>query len=372
MTSPDGREATESGDGSPFVNSRRMRSQAAALAFMRSHHGFDRLALTHGLMTASDALVAMALAGSLFFSIDPSDARWRVALYLILTLAPFAAVAPLLGPVMDRARGGHRLMIIGSAVVRAIVALFMIRDLDGLLLFPEAFAMLVLGKSYQIAKSALVPTTVGGEEELVQANSHLSLISGGAGFLAAIPGLLLLRLGGPEWVVGLAAIVFGVAAFAASRIPATVVASEAPDAAELAELRSSSIRLGAIGMGVLRGIVGFLTFLLAFSLRGGAEDLALGGSTGVAVRQALGGPGPEATGAPTWHFGVVVGEAMDIDAHAAGEGHVHDVASTAGGVGVVEVARHVRCGVSVSDGVRRFRERDRELSSDAYGGGFHV
>ena len=35
-----------------------------------------------------DAMVAVALAGSIFFSIDPSAARWRVALYLVLTIAP--------------------------------------------------------------------------------------------------------------------------------------------------------------------------------------------------------------------------------------------------------------------------------------------
>ena len=59
---------------------------------------FVRLSRVHGLSAAGDAMIAVALAGSLFFSIDPSDARWRVALYLVLTIAPFAVVTPLLGP----------------------------------------------------------------------------------------------------------------------------------------------------------------------------------------------------------------------------------------------------------------------------------
>ena len=42
----------------------------------------------------ADALVAMALAGSLFFDLDPNEARWKVFLYLALTMAPLAIVAP--------------------------------------------------------------------------------------------------------------------------------------------------------------------------------------------------------------------------------------------------------------------------------------
>ena len=172
---------------------------------------FGRLARVHAVLVAGDALVAIALAGSLFFSIDPSAARWRVALYLLFTMAPFALVAPLVGPAIDRAKGGRRNMVILSAGLRALVAFMMVGDLDSLLLFPEAFAMLVLGKGYHVAKSAIVPTTVETDEELVEANSKLAVISALAGFAAAVPGLLLAWLAGPEWVLGLAMVVFAVA-----------------------------------------------------------------------------------------------------------------------------------------------------------------
>src|SRR5690606_23235425 len=143
---------------------------------------------THGLLVAGDTLVALALAGSLFFSIDPSAARWRVGLYLLLTMAPFAVVAPLIGPALDRAAGGRRMMVILSGALRAGVALLMIRHLESLLLFPEAFTMLVLGKGYHVAKSAMVPGTVRTDDELVEANSKLSLLSGIAGAVAVVPG----------------------------------------------------------------------------------------------------------------------------------------------------------------------------------------
>ena len=130
---------------------------------------FTRLARVHALSVIGDGCIAVALAGSIFFSIDPADARWRVALYLVLTIAPFAIVTPLLGPAIDRARGGRRGMIIGSLVVRAVIALLMARHIDSLLLFPEAFAMLVLQKAYGVSRTALVPAVVPREEELIQA-----------------------------------------------------------------------------------------------------------------------------------------------------------------------------------------------------------
>ena len=45
-----------------------------------------------------------------------------MALYLALTMAPFAVVAPLIGPALDRMRGGRRLMVIGANALRAVSA----------------------------------------------------------------------------------------------------------------------------------------------------------------------------------------------------------------------------------------------------------
>ena len=93
---------------------------------------FRRLAVTHALMLAGDTLVTMALAGSLFFSISPNEARGKVALYLALTMAPFAVLAPLIGPALDRSKGGRRVVVILSAVGRTVVCLGMARHVNGL------------------------------------------------------------------------------------------------------------------------------------------------------------------------------------------------------------------------------------------------
>ena len=167
------------------------KQRAGADAFHLSP--FARLARTHVLVAAADALVTIALANSLFFDLDPNDARWKVFLYLALTMAPLAVVAPFIGPALDRSVGGRRWMLIGVTAGRALVCFVMIDDLQGLLLFPEAFAVLAMGKAYAVSRSAIVPTVVRDDAELVEANSKLQLLSGLAVPLAAIPAAHRLR-----------------------------------------------------------------------------------------------------------------------------------------------------------------------------------
>ena len=170
-------------------------------------------------VAAGDALVTIALANSLFFDLDPNDARWKVFLYLALTMAPLALVAPFIGPALDRSVGGRRWMIVAVNAGRALVCLIMIDDLDGLLLFPEAFAVLAMGKAYAVSRSAVVPTVVRSDAELVEANSKLQLLSGLAVPLAAVPAGIAFVIAGSEGVLVLAVVAFAIATLAALRIP---------------------------------------------------------------------------------------------------------------------------------------------------------
>ncbi len=230
---------------------------------------FRRLAVTHAMAVSGDALVTVALAGSLFFDISPTAARSRVALSLVLTIAPFAVVAPLLGPAIDRVQGGRRLMVSAASAGRAVAALFAAAWIDGLLLFPAAFALLVLSKTHAVAKSSLVPTVVEDRDDLVGANARLALAGALVSTAAALPGVAVMQLVGAEWVMRLAAAVFAVAAVSALRI--VQVHPDVEDLAERAEaaedLRHAGVRLAAIATGILRASVGFLTFLVAFALR---------------------------------------------------------------------------------------------------------
>ncbi|MFZ3292514.1 MAG: MFS transporter, partial [Mycobacterium sp.] len=51
---------------------------------------------------ATDAAMAVALANTLFFAAATGESKDRVALYLLITIAPFAVIAPLIGPALDR------------------------------------------------------------------------------------------------------------------------------------------------------------------------------------------------------------------------------------------------------------------------------
>ena len=246
---------------------------------------FSRLAIVHMLSAAGDTCVTLALAGSLFFSISPQAARGRVALYLVLTMAPFAVVAPFLGPVLDRSRRGRRWVLLGAASARALVCISMAGHLQSLWLFPEAFLVLVLSKAHMVTKSALVPTTVADDSELVTANARLAVLAVLAGFAAAAIGVPVLKIGflGGPWVVRLAALAFAaaaVAAVAAMRLnrPAARPGPVTAEAEE--ELHVPSVRMAATAMSVLRAVVGFMTFFVAFAFR--------------------------AEGSPAWWFGAVL------------------------------------------------------------------
>lgn len=282
--------------------------QRAAASVNLAPTPFTRLARLHGLGAAADGLIAVALAGSIFFSIEPDAARWRVALYLLLTIAPFAVVTPLIGPVIDRTKGGRRGMILTTAVARAVVAFLMVTNIETILLFPLAFALLVLQKAYSVAKSAVVPKLVGSERKLVEANSKLALLSSIAGMTGAAVGAVFSFIGGPAWAAAIAVLVYLAAALAGIHLPRIVVAETPIHEQERAELRSSAILLGASGMGLLRGVVGFMTFLLAFELRGGKDGVDVkpeGAAAGAATAMIRGIDIVGDPGAPAWHFGAV-------------------------------------------------------------------
>ncbi len=268
---------------------------------------FLRLVRVHTLSAAGDAMITIALAGSLFFSIDPSAARVRVTLYLVLTMAPFAVVGPLIGPALDRFRGGRRRMIIAINAARAFCAFLMISNIDSLMLFPVAFAMLVLQKSYGVTKASMVPLTVRNEEQLVGGNSRLALVGSLSGFIGAGPALLVNLLGGASWVVALAMVVYVLCALASLRLPRSEAPSNQAEHHEPSRLEGTGIPRAASATGALRGIVGFMTFLAAFAFRGGADDINLSGvgkAFGAGVRHALQGD-VASEASPVWKLGLV-------------------------------------------------------------------
>lgn len=179
---------------------------------------FGRLALVHTLFSAGSTMVTISLAGSLFFSVSASESKSRVLLYLLLTIAPFAVVAPALSPLLDRGVTARRASIAVATAGSAALAVSMSDHLKGLILFPEAFGILVLSKLYLVAKAALVPTMTNGDDDLASANAKLAVLAALAGFAVSPIGVGLLQLGAP-WVLRVDFVVFLAGAVAAARLP---------------------------------------------------------------------------------------------------------------------------------------------------------
>jgi MFS family permease len=252
-----------------------------------------RLSLVQVAMLAGDTLVTISLAGSLFFSISPNAAESKVFYYLLFTLAPFAIVSPLLGPLIDKSRNARRAMVICSAVGRAILCPFMAANVHSLLLFPLAFLVLVLSKLYLVTRGALVPevaaTTApnakGEQATYATLNARLTLLGTVAGFVISVPGVLILKLGGAASLLVADSLVFIGAAYAGWRLPSFSTAREIssrdqsadltrvnpdarhPDLIRLQPVAHPEVLLGLTTMSVIRGLQGFQIFLLAFGLR---------------------------------------------------------------------------------------------------------
>ncbi len=258
---------------------------------------FGRLAVTHAASSVGDACLTVSLAGSIFFTQSIGESRTQVLLYLLLTLAPFSLVAPVIGPALDRSRAGRRTLMAVGCFGRALVCFLMVGQLHSVLLFPLAFLALVLSKGHSVAKSSLVPAVVHSDGELVEANSRLSLIGVIASVAGGLPAAGLVALFDARFSLVLASLMFAVAGVLATRIPSAPRLAVPETVEERAEMGIPSIVFAGSAMAVMRGCVGFLTFLLAFLLKQQGEDAwvfgvvlassALGGFVGVILTPRL-------------------------------------------------------------------------------------
>jgi hypothetical protein len=228
----------------------------------------DTYSMVHLASAAGDAMVAIALAGSIFFEVPVGEARAKVALYLGLTLAPLAVAGPLLVPLLDRA-GPRRAISLASAAGRAIVCVFAAPRFNTLLLYPFAFAILVLSKVHTITKNGLVMAYAGADEGLVRVNARLGRIAVGGAVLAAGPAVVLFKVGGAAAALFGAAVVYAVASLLNLRLPHPHVPSRRGQVSRLGAI--PQLAAPAIGGAGLRAANGFLLFSIAFALRRSGE-----------------------------------------------------------------------------------------------------
>ncbi|MBF4163009.1 MFS transporter [Nocardioides acrostichi] len=202
-------------------------ARRAADAEGAAESGLNRLIYMHFFNTAGDAAVAISLAGSLFFQVPSGEARGQVALFLGLTMLPFAIVAPLLGPFLDRFSHGRRWAIGATMATRAFLAWALAGALaggDSPWLFAAALGVLVSSKAYGVTRAAAVPRLLPDGFTLVKANGRVSL-SGIVGATVSAPIAALASFAGPQWSLRYAFVLFVVATVCAIRLPVQVDSS---------------------------------------------------------------------------------------------------------------------------------------------------
>jgi hypothetical protein len=273
---PAARTADEPVGGSPLARGSRTAAAGQRLTgrvrglFSAGGVGFRDLALAQISSTAADTLVALGLASTLFFGVPSTEARGNVALYLLLTVAPFALIGPVLGRLLDRAPVATRTTLVAAAVGRALLAVLLLGRVDSLWLFPAAFGLLVLSRVHGITRNALTPLALDDPTELVAANARLAWIGVLGGALAAPLGLLGTTVAGPDGALALSAVAALLAATVGRRLPE-------PDAPSRRAARGSGqpvrlhlprrVRTAQIATAVVRLLNGFLLLLLAFAFR---------------------------------------------------------------------------------------------------------
>ncbi|MBZ5734545.1 MFS transporter [Nocardioides sp. TRM66260-LWL] len=297
--------ARATGRGSRAVGALARRAAAAEGA---DRSGLNRLFYLHFFNTAGDAAVAISLAGSLFFQVPSGEARGQVALFLGLTMLPFAIVAPLLGPFLDRFSHGRRWAIGATMAARAFLAWALASQVggDSPWLFAAALGVLVSSKAYGVTRAAAVPRLLPPGLTLVRANGRVSL-AGIVGTSVSAPLAGLASLIGPEWSLRYAFVLFVIATVCAIRLPDRVDASlgeeplvllpgaSAGPASPDSPLRPARTRIPPAVAFALRAncgprwLGGFLLMYLAFLLRESPPASSL--SSGVMVGLVIGAAG---------------------------------------------------------------------------------
>jgi MFS family permease len=184
---------------------------------------------------AGDAFVIVALAGTIFFNTSVDQARGKVVLFLVVTMAPFAVLAPFIGPALDRVQQGRKYLLAGTLLARGLLCYAMAAAVSNPInLLPAAFGVLVLQKAYGVVRASVTPRLLPEQITLVTANARSQLIAVIAATIAAGVAEGVQVTGGAAWVLRVGMVVYLGAMILALRLPDQVDTPPAPEAAAAA------------------------------------------------------------------------------------------------------------------------------------------
>lgn len=269
--------------------------------------GLSRVLELHAFNAAGDAAIAISLANSVFFANPTDQAVGPVALFLVLTMVPFAVVAPLIGPFLDRFRHGRRWAIGTTFAIRAFCCWVLAGSVadESPSFFLAALACLVASKAYGVTRAAAVPRVLPDELTLVKANSRVSLTGTAAGAISA-PLAVGAAFIGSDWSLRYAFVLFVIGTVLAILLPSAVDDTTGEEPLEDGQIRSTRAISAAVVNALrcnsgLRVLSGFLTIYMAFVLRDPPDSIGWDWSPTLLMGAVIGGAGLGST------LGVLIG-----------------------------------------------------------------
>ncbi|MEU4763508.1 MFS transporter [Actinosynnema sp. NPDC023794] len=272
-----------------WFRTRQLSSKALA-TFRKAAHadgakqsGLSSLTYAVMLNYAADAAMAVALANTLFFSAAAGESRGKVALYLLITVAPFALVAPVIGPALDRIQHGRRVALAASCVIRVFLSIAMALNFDNWGLYPAALGSMVLSKSFTVLKAAITPRVLPREITLSKTNARMTVFGLAAGGVFGAVAAGFANLFGSPGALWFTAALCLTNAYYCLRIPSwvEVTEGEVPTSLRAKPQKPKRQPLGRTVVvalwanGSIRMLTGFLMLFAAFVVRAQTEGDAL-------------------------------------------------------------------------------------------------
>jgi hypothetical protein len=268
-----------------FWRGRQLSGQAVN-AFQRAIHADGAresglTALTYAVMLnyASSATMAVGLANTLFFSAATAASHTKVALYLLITVAPFALIAPVIGPALDRIQRGRRLALAVACLGQGLLSVVMALHLNDWMLYPAALGTMVLSKSFDVLRAALAPRVLPQGITLAKTNARLTVFGLGASIVFGAFGAGTAKLFDSPGALWLTAILCVADGLLCLRIPAWVEVTEGEVPTSVSDRPHRGRRqplgrqvvLSLWGNATIRLLTGFLLLFPAFVIKTMAE-----------------------------------------------------------------------------------------------------
>lgn len=247
-------------------------------------HESGLTSLTYAVMFnyGSDAAMSVALANTLFFAAASAESKMKVALYLLITVAPFGLVAPVIGPILDKIQRGRRIALATACVGSALASVIMALHFQDWLLYPAALTQMVLSKSFTVLKAAVTPRVLPRGLPLVKTNARLTTFGLGATAAFGVVAVGITKLFGSPGALWFSALICISDAVLCMRIPSWVEVTEGEVPASITtrlprvgtgkrQPMGRRVVVALWGNGTIRVLTGFITLFAAFVVKAQTE-----------------------------------------------------------------------------------------------------